>query len=316
MPDPTLRTTRRQIDDAVVKSLVWVLEGTGAAVPTRWNMYEGCQNGTNGLQAGFENALESNFARLALVCLMSTIFAISACEPGEDAPMTADALDWGYSGPGGPENWASLSEEYAACAIGTQQSPIDITGYKTGDAPSVSFSYSGDATAVRNDGHTVHVDYASGNKFTVGQQTFNLKSAHLHSPSEHHVDGVSFAAELHLVHADVDGNLAVVGMLFRTGEPSPVVQAILGAAPAADNTVSEGFTLNAGDYAPNELGYYRYDGSKTTPPCDEPVSWYMMREQKTISPEQVANLLALSGGSTNRPIQPTGSRVIIFSGAS
>ena len=230
--------------------------------------------------------------------------------------MTADALDWGYSGPGGPANWASLSEEYAACAIGTQQSPIDITGYKTGDAPSVSFSYGGDATAVRNDGHAVHVDYASGNKFTVGQQTFKLKSAHLHSPSEHHVDGVSFAAELHLVHADVDGNLAVVGLLYRTGEPSPVVQAILDTAPAAGSTVSGGFTLNAGDYAPNELSYYRYDGSKTTPPCDEPVSWYMMREQKTISPEQVANLLALSGGSTNRPIQPTGSRVIIFSGAS
>ncbi len=169
---------------------------------------------------------------------------------------------------------------------------------------------------MRNDGHAVHVDYVSGNNFTVGQQTFTLKSAHLHSPSEHHVDGVSFAAELHLVHADFAGNLAVVGLLFRMGEPSPVVQAILDAAPAAGNTVSGGFTLNAGDYASNELSYYRYDGSKTTPPCDEPVSWYVMREQKTISPEQVANLLALSDGPTNRPIQSTGSRVIIFSGES
>ena len=58
-----------------------------------------------------------------------------------------------------------------------------------------------------------------------------LKSAHLHSPSEHLVDGESFAAELHMVHADSDGRLAVVGILFTLGEPSPVAQSILDAAP-------------------------------------------------------------------------------------
>ena len=103
-----------------------------------------------------------------------------------------------------------------------------------------------------------------------------------------------------------DGNLAVVGLLFKQGEPSPAVQAILDAAPAAGESVSDGITLNAGEFAPDELSHYRYDGSKTTPPCDEPVDWYVMREPKTISPEQVEKLLALSGGPTNRPIQPIG----------
>ena len=284
-------------------------------MPTRWNMYEGCQNRTNGFQAGFENALESNYAKLALVCLLSTIFAISACEPGEDAPMTADAVYWGYSGPGGPENWGSLSEEYAACSTGKQQSPIDITGYVEGDAEPVSFSYGADAKAVRNDGKAVHVDYPPGNTMSVGQKTLTLKSAHMHSPSEHLVDGVSFAAELHMIHEDAHGNLAVVGLLFKHGEPSVAVQAILDAAPAAGESVSDGITLNAGEFAPHELSYYRYDGSKTTPPCDEPVDWYVIREPKTISQEQIDNLLELSGGPTNRPIQPIGSRNIIFSGS-
>ena len=133
---------------------------------------------------------------------------------------------------------------------GKQQSPIDITGYVEGDAEPVSFSYGADAKTVRNDGKAVHVDYPPGNTTRVGQKTFTLKSAHLHSPSEHQVDGVSFAAELHMIHEDADGNLAVVGLLFKHGEPSVAVQAILDAAPAAGETVSDGITINAGDLRP------------------------------------------------------------------
>ena len=149
----------------------------------------------------------------------------------------------------------------------------------------------------------------------VGQRNFGLKSAHLHSPSEHRIDGVSFAAELHLVHADAGGNLAVVALLFRLGDPSPVVQAVLDVAPTAGDAVSGAITLNSGIEATNELGYYHYNGSTTTPPCEEPVGWYVMRELKTVLPEQVDNLLALSGGPNNRPVQPTGNRVILIGGA-
>ena len=145
--------------------------------------------------------------------------------------MSDSSVEWGYEGPTGPQNWASLAEEYADCGEGKQQSPIDITGYQEGDAGPISFSYSADATAVRNEGKAVHVDYAPGSTMSVGRRTFELKSAHIHSPSEHLVDGVSFAAELHLVHADADGQLAVAGQLFTLGEPSSVVQAILDAAP-------------------------------------------------------------------------------------
>ena len=226
---------------------------------------------------------ETNVAGFALMCLLSTMVAMVACGDGEQPKMTTDAVEWAYDGPGGPENWGSLSEEYASCANGKQQSPIDITGYVEGDAEPVSFSYGADAKTVRNDGKAVHVDYPPGNTMSIGQKTLTLKSAHLHSPSEHLVDGVSFAAELHMIHEDADGNLAVVGLLFKHGQPSVAVQAILDAAPAAGETVSDGITLIAGDYAPDELSYYRYDGSKTTPPCDEPVDWYVMREPKTIS---------------------------------
>ncbi len=219
-------------------------------------------------------------AGLTLVLLCLTLFAIVACEDEEGSPVTDYAVEWGYDAPGGPQNWASLAEEYSACGDGKQQSPIDITGYEEGDAEAIAFFYGTDAAAVRNDGKAVYVDYGPGNTLSIGRRTFELKSAHIHSPSEHRIDGASLAAELHLVHADADGQMAVAAQLFSLGEPSPTVQAILDAAPAAGKTVSAKFGLNAGGYTPGELDYYRYDGSLTTPPCSEPVEWYVLREPK------------------------------------
>ena len=39
-------------------------------------------------------------------------------------------MEWGYVGPTGPAHWGTLSPEYAPCAEGVQQSPVDITGYE------------------------------------------------------------------------------------------------------------------------------------------------------------------------------------------
>ena len=181
---------------------------------------------------GLRNGRALKMARPAVVCLLSAMLAMAACNGSEGTTTPAVAVEWGYEGPGAPESWASLSEEYAACADGEQQSPVDIAGYVEGDAVSASFSYGSDATAVRNDGKFVHVDYAPGSVFSLGQRSFELKSAHLHAPSEHRIDGASFAAELHLVHADADDRLTVAALLFRLGDPSPIAQAILDAAPA------------------------------------------------------------------------------------
>ena len=243
-------------------------------------------------------------AWLTLACLAALLTGVFCNGGGQPA-------QWGYEGQGAPQHWAALSPEYATCAEGKQQSPIDVAGYDNSSAAApISFSYNTDAMAIRNDGRIVNVDYGAGNTLSVGQRDYALKSAHLHSPSEHLVDGESFAAELHLVHSDADGNLAVIGLVFKQGPPSPIVQEILDAAPDAGDISLGGFTLNAKGYAPDDTGHYRYDGSKTTPPCHEPVDWYVMHRHKTISAEQVAGLLALGGGANNRPVQPLGNRMI------
>ena len=227
--------------------------------------------------------------------------------------MTHDNIAWGYSGSIGPEHWAGLCHEYRTCGEGTEQSPVNITGYAPSHARPIAFSYGGAATASRNNGRTVYLDYGPGNTIDVGGRSYQLQGIHYHSPAEHMLDGESFVAELHLVHQDAGGNLAVVGLLFRSGGPSPIIQGLIDAAPdigATGATIDLGHGLAASACVPGVLDYYSYDGSLTTPPCTEGVRWIVMQSVGTVSQAQVDRLQELVGGPNNRPVQPIGGRQI------
>ena len=97
------------------------------------------------------------------------------------------------------------------------QSPIDILDPASANLTDIQFNYQPIALTIRNNGHTVQVDYAAGSSITVDGTEYMLKQFHFHHPSEHTVEGVVYPMEMHLVHADADGNLAVVGVLIKEG---------------------------------------------------------------------------------------------------
>ncbi len=218
-------------------------------------------------------------------------------------------MEWGYAGSTGPEHWASLSPDYAPCGEGVQQSPIDITGYERADAPEVSFSYGGGVSGVALVRGSVVVEFAPGSGLTLGERRYELLSAHAHAPAEHTVDGERFAAELHVVHEDASGEALVVGVLYRLGPSDPVLQAMLEAAVGE----TAGFLAGAA-FRPRSSAFFNYTGSKTTPPCHEPVEWVVMRDAATVSQAQVEVLRSLSGGPNNRPLQPLRGRRIVLVG--
>ncbi len=217
---------------------------------------------------------------------------------------------WGYVGPTGPEHWASLAPEYAPCAEGVQQSPVDITGYERADVPALSFSYSGEVRGAALVRGSIVVEFGPDSSLTLGGRRYELQSAHFHAPAEHTVDGEVFVAELHIVHEDASGEALVVGVLCWLGDPSPVLQAMLDAA-AGETT---DFPLDAAAFTPRSTAFYNYTGSKTTPPCQEPVTWVVLRDAGTVSQEQVDALQAFSGGPNNRPVQPLRGRRIVLVG--
>ena len=227
----------------------------------------------------------------------------------------ANETDWGYWGMGSPNNWGSISPDFALSDAGLRQSPIDLPGYtEIPTAPGLVFNYSHNAREVNHNGKVAHVEYGEGNSLTVGDHAYELVSMHIHVHAEHQIDSQLFSAEMHLVHRKAGGSFGVVAQIFRLGDASPLVQALIDAYPDSGQSLHTGFTLNAEKFVPQDLGYYHYQGSLTTPPCTEGVDWYVLRDTVTISQEQVNSIAALHNGFNHRPIQARNGREITYTG--
>jgi carbonic anhydrase len=223
----------------------------------------------------------------------------------------ATGAHWGYSGAEGPENWAQLSPEYGACT-GKNQSPIDLTGFIEADLAPIQFSYRTGASEILNNGHTVQVNYAPGSKIDVGGHEFELKQFHFHAPSENHIDGKSYPMEAHLVHADKDGNVAVVAVMLEEGAENEALKSAWAQMPedAGDkHAISE--ALSAEAILPANRDYYRFNGSLTTPPCSEGVWWLVMKEPVSASKEQIERFAHVMHHPNNRPLQPVNARPVL-----
>ena len=218
---------------------------------------------------------------------------------------------WGYSGDKGPKHWAELSPQYSACS-GKNQAPINLTEFIEADLEPLEFAYRAGGDEISNNGHTVQVSYEAGNTIGVDGQTFHLVQFHFHAPSENHVNGESFPMEAHLVHADKDGNLAVVAVLFTQGKANAALAEAWAKMPqhAGDNHTFSS-PIDASDLLPATRDYYRFNGSLTTPPCTEGVRWLVMKHPVSASKEQIEKFARTIHHPNNRPIQATNARVVL-----
>ncbi|MCY0964068.1 carbonic anhydrase [Parathalassolituus penaei] len=219
---------------------------------------------------------------------------------------------WEYEGAEGPEHWGDLDAAYTACKVGKNQSPVDISGGVDAELPPITFNYVTRGDTVLNNGHTVQVNYLPGSSIEVNGHKYELKQFHFHAPSENTINGESFPMEGHFVHADADGNLAVVGVMFREGEMNDTLQIAWDQLPmeASEPEALTG-TLNAARMLPDNRDYYQFSGSLTTPPCSEGVNWMVLKGVVTASPEQLKQFTAAVHHANNRPVQPLNARVLI-----
>ena len=217
---------------------------------------------------------------------------------------------WSYKGATGPQRWSSLSESFKMCDEGRRQSPIDITGYENAAGEPIEFSYDSMPTAVYNNGRTITVWYEPGSSMTVDGGPFQLVQAHHHAPSEHLIDGRQFAAEVHLLHENHESDLAVVAVLLEFGSPNSVIENLITSASSVHAPHEVNPLLHSRLLKRDGRSYYRYVGSTTTPPCHEPVEWFVMADTDTISEEQLMALYSSTHGPNNRAIQPLNGRVI------
>ncbi len=248
--------------------------------------------------------------RLPRVAFLAPFLLLAACaHQSHSAPESAHA-HWSYEGATGPRHWGSLSPDYALCASGTSQSPIDIRDTTSVDLQNLELHYVSVPVEIVNNGHTVQVNYAPGSHLDVDGVRYDLLQFHFHAPSEHTIAGKHASAEMHLVHKSATGALAVVGVLIEEGEHNAHFDAIWNNLPAQAGPAKRfDVQINAADLLPADARTYRYLGSLTTPPGTEGVRWHLMVEPVRMSKAQIAAFTRVYRGN-NRPTQPLHGRAV------
>ena len=248
----------------------------------------------------------------------------------------------------GPSGWGSIKDpatglpRYPDCALTNKyQSPINLpTTSGTHSVVSVRTAYPGNYfdLVIRprgNPGYQVTTQPACpapANASTCGpggifgdipgELVADFDEFHLHGPSEHTVNGVSYPLELHMVHV-------------TAGVPAgaPILRQVIGilfpySADGSHNRLLDSFITDASgaQYAPLRLGgkvpldqlmadtepaYWRYDGGLTSPPCSAGVTWRVFTAKTGVSLLQAKAFAEAVGTFGNtRPVQPLAGRTV------
>ncbi|KAF7995028.1 hypothetical protein HCN44_004500 [Aphidius gifuensis] len=221
---------------------------------------------------------------------------------------------WGYTDKHGPKTWEGI------CQLGTRQSPIDIVDDDTleadlGPLEFIKYDHLYNAT-VTNNGHTIQVALKGQPLLSGGglETNYQLDQMHFHWEAEHTINGYRDPLELHLVHYNKkynnfttalkhENSISVVAVLFEKSEvDNKHLQPIIDAAKQVSNWELkskididvQGTVLPTLFIPADRTMYYRYDGSLTTPTCQEIVTWFIMTEKLPVSVSQVSNQLVLT----------------------
>ena len=261
--------------------------------------------------------------RTAIGGTLITLFFATSCAAEEDPAQTPDAAEqppaieaaaWSYEGDTGPERWAELDATYATCEAGQEQSPIDVNTAPVSDAEQgadpVTYDYRPAAFTLKKEPYTIKASAKDAGGITLGDEPYDLLQFHIHTPSEHTLDGDRTELGVHLVHQNADGELAVVQLFFKPGEgDGPLSEAFADLPRTKDETTTlEGFDVST--LLPDKRTTFRYDGSLTTPPCTENVRWIVMQEAMEGSSDLITTVQDLIGDSA-RPLQPLNGREVV-----
>jgi len=271
--------------------------------------------------------------------LLVVVFLIISC-----ASLAFSAgLSWSYEGATGPDHWPGV------CKNGTRQSPIDIKSseavYDNALGEFVLHNYDEKLPlnfTVKNNGHGMVVSLAGGNYTVSGGGlvgSYKTVQFHLHwgpnndEGSEHVVNGTAYPAEMHFVsmntkYSDInvalakEDGLAVLGVFMKVGGDDNPAWSFLDYA-ANVTTFNTSVVVPASKFAvfndllpASKTDYYRYDGSLTTPKCNEVVTWTVFNDAVKISKRQIDLLRKLEKQDGNpltknyRPPTPLNGRTV------
>ena len=246
------------------------------------------------------------FSLMATVVFSTVVLSAAASASGE-------APHWTYEGAEGPEHWATLNGDFAACGAGMEQSPVDLAHEAafSADVETIDRGWAPFKPAIVNNGHTIQANVPEGNVTEFGGKEYDLLQVHFHSQSEHAIDGKRFPLEAHFVHKADDGSLMVLGVMLVEGAENAELAKIWGAMPSFKGEMQGSEAVDLGGLIPKNSKVFRYAGSLTTPPCTEIVNWTVFEKPVEVSAEQIAAFTKLYSDNA-RPLQSVNRRMILI----
>ncbi|DBA05404.1 TPA: hypothetical protein N0F65_007566, partial [Lagenidium giganteum] len=267
------------------------------------------------------------------------VFAVSSLVLGL---AKSSGSRWGYRehDPSitGPSQWTNVN---ASCG-GRHQSPVDLPTSgpdvinlwnKTTTAP-LRFFGDCDKFALHTLDDAIHWDFTGDSKCKVSVYlddavSYSLAQFHIHTLSEHTIDGHRYAGEIHFVHQEIGGDGVLVTALLvdiqQEINDNAWVESVWRALPQSDQVQPEMVDLHLNyvdllNHQTSSNHIFNYHGSLTTPPCSEIVSWWVIATPIGISEAEFKQLalaysrrpVADTSGHDDRPIQPLNDRKVLY----
>ncbi|XP_049820784.1 putative carbonic anhydrase 3 [Aethina tumida] len=255
--------------------------------------------------------------------------------------------DFGYDGDEGPDYWGNKFEK----CVGKHQSPIDIDVHivKKVVLPKLKFNFFNkplNLVTLENNGHTVRLSIKDGPAPSIhggplnGTYLFN----HLHFHwgdndtlgSENMVNHNSFPLELHMLFFNSyyksveeaskysDGYVVLSFLYSTSNKPNKhynIFETGLESIQQMNATKELGNFPSLDKFTMTDRNvYFTYEGSLTTPPCSEIVTWIEFQNTIPISHDQIDAFRQLDGVNGKlrhnyRPTQSINDRIIRMNSA-
>ncbi|MEK5079019.1 carbonic anhydrase family protein [Solibacillus sp. FSL W7-1436] len=247
--------------------------------------------------------------------LMLAACAEQKSEEKEVVTTSANHSDWSYEESTGPEHWGELDPSNLTCVNGSEQSPINVEFPEVkadGNLKETEIHYESTPFTLENNGHTIQANATTeSNHIIIEGNEYKLSQFHFHTPSEHQFNGQNYDMELHLVHSDEKGELAVIGLMIQEGNENKLLASMWNELPTEKNAKadSEKYDIDLQALLPEDETTFHYTGSLTTPPCTEEVQWIIYEQPIEMSKEQI-EAFRLIFPDNHRPVQPINERDI------
>ena len=223
------------------------------------------------------------------------------------------------------------------CIDGQHQSPINLElNIEAAKLPVLSWQLSDPAfvettlSPVAEDGQGKWLRVVqAGLSMSVKGFEYPLRSLVVKSPSEHTIVGQRFDMELQFLHSAAVGEqqkyVLVSALVSQADSSAPVLKDLVTKLEALDTDQEPSeLKINIRDLAMAVLGqtelvsptatnaenYFQYDGSFTTAPCTEGVTWLILKNPLQMALEDM-EALAAALPQTSRAVQPMGTRVVL-----